>query len=239
MKYKLTTARIVVLVVVLNLVVAVAAIMIQPFVWHNPCQFLPTVVVYLMTFPVFTFIGNPIVSSTSMWAIPVFLLMLILNAVIWGIVGAFGVRLCGWLYRLLWIEPDAVVGNDRNNLKWDVLFVVFTHAILLAILIGLLISLGSGTFDLLGEFSGTLPLPARLLLASYLSLQKYSLVGILLLIGFLYIDGRIYLWLCRTRGKKDASIWAISVTGIILSAIIWYVTIAMMFLNTLIHWKIK
>lgn len=239
MKYKLTTARIVVLIAMVNLVVAVSSLTIQPFSGINPCEYLPTVVFCLVTFPVLTFVGNPILTSTSMWAIPLLYVLLVLNGVLWGIAGVYGAGVCGRLYRLFWIEPDGVVVSNEADLKWDVLFVVFTHFVLLVILIGLLISLIPISLAVMGDFCGTLPLPARLLIGSSFVMQKHPLVSLLLLGGSLYLDGRNYIWLCRTRGKKAATIWASSVSMVILLAIVWYTSLALIFLNTVIHWRIR
>lgn len=234
----ISKARIVVLIAMVNLVVAVSSLTIQDLTKLNACECLPMAVFSLTTFPVLTFLGNPILASGSMWAITAFLLLLLLNAVIWGIAGAFGARTYRWLYRLFWFESDGGILNEESNLKWDVLFVVFTHAILLAILFGLLVFLVPLPFALLGDFGGSLPLPVQLLWKTSI-VWRHPLVDILLVFVFLFIDGRNYLWLCRTRGKKAATIWAISVTVVIVMAIVWYATLALIFSNTVIRWKLR
>lgn len=130
------------------------------------------------------------------------------------------------------------VQDTDNNLKWDVAHVVFTHAVLLLLLFGLIFFLAPVPFQLLGDFNGTLPLSARLLVATG-GLWRHPGVTALLAVGFLFADGRIYAWLCRSKGKRAGTVWEISVTTTIALAIVWYTVLTLVFLNSVIRWRLK
>lgn len=128
--------------------------------------------------------------------------------------------------------------DGENDLKWDTFLVVFTHAVLILLLFGLLAFVLPVPFRLLGDFSGALPLSARLLFQTSIG-WRHPVVDLLLAVGFLFADGRVYSWLCRSRGKKAGTAWAIGVTAAIAAAIVWYTVLTLVFLNSVIQWRLK
>lgn len=241
MKFHLTTRYGVLLIAAVNLSVAVAAFAIQVFTKLDPYCRTPEAVFRFVTFPVLSIAGaeclygNVMFWEDSVWAMPVFYTLIVLNACIWGVVGVY---LFGWFYRTFWIMPERVIPYDEADLKWDAFLVVLSHAVLISILFGIVYFLVPVPFTLLGNFGGPLPFSARLLFQTSI-VWRHPVVDLLLAVGFLFADGRTYSWLCRSRGKKAGTIWAIGVTAAIAFAVAWYTVLALVFLNTAIPWRLK
>ena len=124
----------------------------------------------------------------------------------------------------------------EDDMRWDTCLVVATHAILLLLLFGVVYFLAPLPSNLLSEIGGPLPLSGRLLIGTG-ALWKHPIIVSLLAVGFLAADGRIYPVICRSRGKKAATIWAIGVAVCITTAIVWYAVLSRLFLNVMVEWK--
>lgn len=109
----------------------------------------------------------------------------------------------------------------RDDLWWDVILVVIFHGILCALLLLILWFIIPLIGSLLGDFMGSLPWYTQQLLnaSNFVRRLLLSLVAVLVL---LWVDGKIYRWLCVTRGKKAGTLYAAAVGGIILIAILWF-----------------
>jgi hypothetical protein len=241
MKFHLTKRHGILLVALVNLAVAVISLAIHASAKLDPHCRTPEAVFSFVTFPLAPIVGSGCVSGNimfwtgSVWATPFFYALIVLNACIWGVVG---MCLCGWCYRTFWIKPEQSIPFDGNDLKWDTLFVVFTHAVLLLLLFGVLAFLAPVPSRLLGIRYGAVPASAAWLIVTS-TVWRHSVVNLLLAIGFLYADGGIYSWLCRSRGKRAGTIWAIGVSLAIAVAIVWYAVLSLMYLNTAIEWRLK
>ena len=129
--------------------------------------------------------------------------------------------------------------SPSDDLRWDTYLVVFTHAVLLLILWGTVCVLASPLIQLIGDNCGTLPLTLRMLFSSWYFYLKYGIIIIPLAIGFLFADGWVYSSLCRSKGKRAGTIWAMGVTTVIVLAIAWHAVVGRLWLNELVRLKIK
>lgn len=127
---------------------------------------------------------------------------------------------------------------SEDDIKWDTRLVVATHAILVLLLFGVVYFLAPLPPKLWPEIGGVLPLSARLLMLTGVP-WEHPLIMSLLAIGFLVADGRIYAWLCQSKGKKAGSLWAVGVTLVITAAIVWYAVLGRLFLNAMVEWKVR
>ena len=240
MKLQFTTRHAILLIAGVNLTVAVISLAIQAFAKHDPYWRVLETVFSFVTFPLLFIAGLGCVRGNIMFwrgsvgAIPVFYALLVLNALVWGVVG---VCLYGWLHRTFWIKPEHRAPDDEIDLRWDTCFVVFTHAVLILLLSGLLVFLVPVPFQLLGRYFGALPTAAEWLFQTS-AVWRHPVVNILLAVGFLLADGRIYWRLCRFRGKRAGTIWAVGVTAAIVLAVVWYFVLSLVFLNTVIQWRL-
>ena len=131
-----------------------------------------------------------------------------------------------------------VIPDKDSDLRWDTYLVVFTHAVLMLMLFGFVYFLVIPPSQLMGDLSGSLPLSFRLLIQTG-ALWNHPFVVSVMAIVFLMVDGWVYSSLCRSKGKRAGTIWAASVTTVLVLAIAWYAVLGRLFLNDLVRWRIK
>jgi hypothetical protein len=112
--------------------------------------------------------------------------------------------------------------SRRDDLGWDTLLVLCHHALLLLTLLGLFWFALPLLGTLLGDFRGQFPWPMQQLFNT-IGFVRHPLLCLVVALAGLWGDARAYRWLCTTRGKRSATLYATGISCLLAVVIIWYV----------------